>query len=140
MPPHDTGPPLRTENISTVRKPTKEFLAHLRAMGTGELRAFTNTLSTLDFRRLTELDVAEIGHFIRTDGCTGTFNFYLRCCIIHDWWYRTHRNLNGSLVTKLEADRGMRDCIMAHSMWGHWNPIAHWRYWAVREFGTKAWE
>lgn len=119
---------------------TPAFLSYLRGMDESELLAFTAVLSTRDWRLLTELDIAEVGNFIRTDGCTGTFDFYLRCCILHDWWYRTHRDLDGSPVTKLAADRRLRDCIASRSILGWWNPMAHWRYWAVRKWGRKAWQ
>ena len=123
-----------------MRAPTPEFLAHLRSMPTEGLRTFTATLSTRDWRKMTELDIAEIDHFVQSDGCTGTFDFYRQCCVLHDWLYRTHRDFHGAPIGKKDADALLRSCIMHRSKFGFWNPMAHWRYWAVRKFGTKAWE
>ena len=113
---------------------------NLRTMSTSELLHFTATLSTRDWRKLTERDFAEIGLFIATDGCSGVPDFYLNCCIIHDWWYRTHHNLDGTPITFDEANRGMRQCIRQKSWLGRFSPMAWWRYWGVREFGRKAWD
>ena len=119
--------------------PTPEFLAHLRRMPLRELLAFTGTLSSRDWRQMTELDIGEVGQFVLSDGCTGVFDFYVQCCFLHDWYYRTHRDFYGFLQSKKSADRVLHDCIMSHSPFGHWSPMAWWRYWAVRKFGRKAW-
>ena len=130
----------KKSNLSAVStEPSPEFLAHLRSMSTQELLAFTATLSTRDWRQMTELDIAEIGRFVQTDGCTGTFDFYLQCCILHDWVYRTHRDFHGQPMSKKDADKLLRSCIMSRSWLGQLNPMAWWRYWAVRRFGRKAW-
>lgn len=122
-----------------ITKPTAEFLAHLRHLPRSKLLAFTGTLSTRDWRRMTELDIAEIDHFVQSDGCTGTFDFYRGCCVLHDWCYRTHRDFYGMPISKKDSDQLLRGCIMSRSALGHWNPMAWWRYWAVRRFATKAW-
>lgn len=113
---------------------------NLREMSTSELLHFTATLSTQDWRKLTQRDFAEIGLFIATDGCTGVPDFYLDCCIIHDWWYRTHRNLDGTPITFDEANKALECCIRSKSWFGRFSPMAYWRYWGVREFGKKAWD
>lgn len=111
----------------------------LRQASTETLLSFTATLSTRDWRKLTENDYAKIGVFIATDGCSGVPDFYLNCCIIHDWWYRTHRNLDGTPITKKEADEGLKQCIRAHSILGGHSLIARVWYWGVRKFARKAW-
>ena len=111
----------------------------LRQASTETLLSFTTTLSTRDWRNLTERDYAEIGVFVATDGCSGVPDFYLNCCIIHDWWYRTHRNLDGTPITKTQADKGLKECIQADSVLGRFSPMAWWRYWGVKKFGRKAW-
>ena len=111
----------------------------LLTLSDGDLLAFTRTLSTRDWRKLTESDYAEIGEFVATDGCSGVPDFYLNCCIIHDFYYRTHRNLNATRITKGTADKRLRDCIMRGSVFRSLSPMAWWRYWGVRGFGKKAW-
>ena len=112
---------------------------NLRTLSNAGLLAFTAKLSTRDWHKLTEADYAEIGVFVATDGCSGVPDFYLNCCIIHDWWYRTHRNLDGKPITKTQADKGLSECIQADSWLGRFSPMAHWRYWGVKKFGKKAW-
>ena len=104
------------------------------------LLAFTNTLSTKDWHGFTDNDIADIGLFIATDGCSGVPDFYLNCCIIHDWFYRTHRDFNGNPVTKNYADKVLRDCIKSQSWLGFLSPMAWWRYYGVKQFGKKAWQ
>lgn len=111
----------------------------LRDLPTEDLLVFTSTLSTRNWCGLTDSDFAEIGVFIATDGCSGVPDFYLDCCIIHDWWYRTHRNLDGSSITRAEADKRLMKCIQADSWFGKFSPMAWWRYWGVQKFGKKAW-
>lgn len=117
---------------------------NLRTMPTKELLEFTATLSTRDWKKLTECDYAEIGLFIATDGCTGVPDFYLNCCILHDWFYRTHRDLYGRPATKAYADRiGMKECIRRCSWLGRFSPMAWWRWWGLRKWfkekSEKSW-
>ena len=112
---------------------------NLRGMTTEELLSFTATLSTRDWRQLSDDDFERIEEFIHSDGCTGVPEFYHNGCVMHDWWYRTHRNLDGTAITKREADRGLEEYIEAHSPLGNVSIIARLWYWGVRRFGRKAW-
>lgn len=112
----------------------------LREMPTSELLAFTAKLSTRDWRKLNEYDFAEISLFIASDGCSGVPDFYLDYCIIHDWWFRTHRNLDGTPITFDEANRGLAEGIRSKSILGRFSPMAWWRYLGVTKWGKKAWE
>ena len=58
----------------------------------------------------------------------------------HDISYRTHCWLDGTEVTKDEADRTFRQRIQATSFFGRWSPLAYWRYCAVQWFGGRSWE
>lgn len=111
----------------------------LKTLPTADLLAFTVTLSTRDWRKLTKYDIAKISLFVASDGCSGVPDFYLDCCIIHDWFYRTHRDLDGTPITRAEADRRLKKCIQSESMFGAFSPMAWWRYHAVKRFGKKAW-
>lgn len=113
---------------------------NLRVLSYEDLCAFTSTLSTLDWHKLTEKDFAKIGLFIASDGCSGVPDFYLNCCILHDWFYRTHRHLDGSPITKLQADKILKECDQRKSILGKASIIARLWYWGVRNFGKKAWQ
>ena len=108
-----------------------------------ELLAFTAQLSTRNWRKLTDEDFAGIGLFIATDGCSGVPDFYLDCCIIHDWWYRTHRHLDATPITKYQADKALAECIQNDSFFGRFSPMAWWRRRGLRKWfktqSRKAW-
>lgn len=108
-------------------------------MPTEELIAFTSLLSTRDWRKLTDADFAQIDTYINSDGCTGVPDFYRRGCVIHDFYYRTHRNLDGTPITKRQADRVLRLYIQSKSLFGIFSPMAWWRYWGVRKLAVRAW-
>ena len=104
------------------------------------LLVFLNTLSTNDPYQLNSDDIRKISDFIGSDGCTGVPDFYLSACIIHDFWYRSHRNFNGFPITKAEADMGFKKLIQKQSFLGVFSPMAQWRWLGVRFFGQKAWD
>lgn len=105
-----------------------------------KLKAFVLTLSTTDWRLMTSEDKVRISEYIESDGCTGVPDFYKRCCIFHDFWYRTHVDFDLNPITKKEADRRLSLCIQSRSFMGKISPMAWWRYWGVRFFGGRAWE
>lgn len=109
-------------------------------LSTEDLLKFTNTLSTKEWTQFTEKDIADIGLFIATDGCSGVPDFYLNCCIIHDWFYRTHCDFHGNPVTKNYADGVLKQCIQSGSLFGRFSPMAWWRWWGVKQFGKKSWQ
>lgn len=105
-----------------------------------QLLAFTRTLSSLDWKKLNPDDYYRIGKFIASDGCTGVPDFFLDGCKLHDFWYRTHRNLDGTPITELQADKGLEQYIWKHSIFGRFSPMAWWRRRALEYiFGQKAW-
>lgn len=111
----------------------------LRTLPPVELLAFTAGLSTRDWRKLTQEDFDKIDQFIESDGCTGVPDFYRNGCVIHDWWYRTHRNLDGTPITEATADLGLKQYIQSKSPLGRFSIISWWYYKGVRLFGKKAW-
>ena len=113
--------------------------AQLRALPNYELLAFTRELSTLDWQQLTQADFDKIDRFIESDGCTGVPDFYRNGCVIHDWWYRTHRNLDATPISEKQADVGLKEYIISRSPLGRFSLISWWYYRGVRMFGKKAW-
>lgn len=106
---------------------------------TVEILKFTSGLTTYDYRKLTKRDIKKLAKFVCSDGCTGVPEFYRESCIVHDFWYRTHRDLDGSEITKAEADRRMRVMIQDRSPAGVFSPMSWWRWAGVKLFASKAW-
>ena len=113
-------------------------------MSTSELLHLTGTLSTRDWTQFDEEDFADIALFVASDGCTGVPDFYLNECILHDWFYATHRDFYGRPVTQHYADSRMKKNIQKKSWFGKWSPMAWWRYRALRKWfrveSKKAWD
>lgn len=78
---------------------------------------------------------AELG----SDGCSGVLDVYLDACLEHDIHYRTHRRLDGSPITRKEADALFRQRMQERSLFGAFSPMAWWRWLGVRAFGASAW-
>ena len=104
------------------------------------LQEFIQNLSTSDPYKLTKADITNIKLYIDSDGCTGVPDFYKEECIKHDFYYRTHHNFKGMLISKEEADLLFMKGIQRKSKFGKLSPMAMWRYLGVRLFGRKAWE
>lgn len=107
---------------------------------TEELLKFTSGLSTTDWKKLTDDDYDLIEAYIDSDGCTGVPEFYHNGCVIHDFYYRTHRNLDGTPITRKQADTVLRRYIQSKSLFGRLSPMAFWRYLGVRKLANRAWE
>ena len=111
----------------------------LRTLPNEDLLTFTSLLTTRDWRKLTKNDFKMIDRFTRSDGCSGVPDFHRNGCVIHDFWYRTHRNLDGTPISKRQADAGLRAYIMSRSWFGIASPMAWWRYAGVRLLADRAW-
>lgn len=104
------------------------------------LLEFIQNLSTSDPLKLSKEDITNIKLYIDSDGCTGVPDFYKAECIKHDFYYRTHHNFKGELISKEWADLSFMRGIQSKSKFGKYSPMALWRYLGVRIFGRSAWE
>ena len=104
------------------------------------LLEFIENLSTTDPFKLTKADITNIKLYIDSDVCTGVPDFYKEECIKHDFYYRTHHNFKGELISKNQADLMFMRGIQNKSKFGKFSPMALWRYLGVKLFGGKAWE
>ena len=95
--------------------------------------------SALDWRRLTQADVDAIDRAIKSDGCSSVPDFYRNGCVMHDFWYRTHKDFDGTPITRAQADSRMRKYIQSKSPFGIFSPMAMWRLAGVRIGGSGAW-
>ena len=69
---------------------------------------------------------------LHSDGCTGVPEFYHDCCLEHDIHCRTGETLDGTPITRKEADAQFRRCIQNRSMFGCFSPLSWWRWVGVR--------
>ena len=72
---------------------------------------------------------------IKSDGCTGVLDWRVDCCYEHDVYYHDGRDLDGTPISRAEADRRFRLCNQARSPFGVWSPFAWWRWAGVRVGG-----
>lgn len=108
---------------------------------TCSLEPLTSRLSTLDYQRLTPIDVDLIDAFISSDGCSGPALQIARdFCVLHDFWYRTHRDFDGTPILKATADWRFSQLIRSKSPFGVFSPMALWRWAAVYACGHSSWE
>lgn len=74
---------------------------------------------------------AELG----ADGCTGATGGWVDCCLEHDVHYRLRTTLDGTPISRRDADARFRACMQSRSRLGWWSPVAWWRWAAVRLLG-----
>lgn len=85
--------------------------------------------------------VRELASELGSDGCTLSVlgRLYEDCCLEHDIHYRTHRTLDGTPITRDEADARLLACMQRRSFLGWWTPVGWIRYVAVRWCGASRW-
>lgn len=71
------------------------------------------------------------------DGCTGVTGAFVECCLEHDIHYRTGQRLDGTPITRRDADARFRACMQSRSKLGFFSPMAWWRWAGVRIFGRQ---
>jgi hypothetical protein len=122
-----------------------------------DLLDFVGDLSSDTIDALNDIDVKLIKWYVRSDGCTKVIDFFIRACIIHDFFYRTHHNFRGEMITRAQADAWFRDEIIRLSRlrlpgrirvwhlispviwWQYVCPLAWWRWCGVRLLAEPAW-
>lgn len=75
-----------------------------------------------------------------SDGCSHVPDFHVDACYEHDIAYRTHKNLDGTSITKADADARFRGRIQEMSALGAFSPMSWWRWFAVHQWGQSAWD
>ena len=106
---------------------------------------FLKDLSTSDCNQFTEADSKLVKNYVKSDGCTGVPDFFVEACREHDFYYRTHHDFEGKLITRSEADKRFRLRIQSLSkvrstpirIAGFF--ISWWRWLGVRLFAGAAW-
>lgn len=113
------------------------------------LLEFLSALSTSDCNEFTATDCELIRFYVKSDGCTNVVDIFLQACIEHDFYYRTHHDFEGKLISRREADRRFRLRIQGLSKRyvGRLKPLIlvagffiSWERWlGVRVFALPAW-
>jgi hypothetical protein len=114
--------------------------AELLALSNQEIQAFGATLTTTNHLKMTEADIQKISDFVCADGCTGVTQIYKPACIIHDFYYMTHRDFEGKPINKAEADKRFRQVLQRLSFFGILSPMSWWRWAGVGVFGHMFWD
>lgn len=104
-----------------------------------DLLDFIKELSTFDHLSMTDNDCKMIRYYVHSDGCTRVSSLYLPECYKHDFYYRTHHDFEGKLITRAEADKRFRLGIQKRSGCGVYNLLSWWRWAGVRLWGYNAW-
>lgn len=86
-----------------------------------------------------ELLIKQKAEELKSDGCTAVTQLFKICCLEHDIYYRTHRDLKGNPLTRGEADVKFRQCMQSRSRIGKGSPIAIVRWLGVKLFAKRAW-
>lgn len=77
---------------------------------------------------------------LKSDGCSFVPDFYIIACLDHDIGYRTHADIFGDPLTKVETDLKFRWAIQHESILGRFSPMSYWRSLLVSLFGQRAWD
>lgn len=99
-------------------------------------------LSSDDPDKFTQHDWDLVHAYTKSDGCTGVVDFYLQACVEHDFYFRTHHDFSGRVISFYEANRRFRIRIQRLSRLGLISPMSWWRWIAVCSLpqAKQAWE
>jgi len=77
---------------------------------------------------------------LKSDGCTGVPDTYLYSCKEHDIHTRTHKTVQGEIITFNQAAYCIRRRVQQGSVLGSLSPISWFRWVGVHIFGHRPWE
>jgi len=104
------------------------------------LEWFLKDLSCDNPDNFTDEDWRLIRAYTRSDGCTGVADIFVKACWEHDFYFRTHHDFNGKVISFWEANRRFRRRMQWCSKLGFLSPVSWWRWLGVSLFGKAAWE
>ena len=104
------------------------------------LSQFFDRLHENDPDKFTDREWDLIWAYVRSDGCTSVPNFHVRACWEHDFYFRTHHDFCGHVISFWEANRRFRIRIQRLSWLGVCSPISWWRWLGVTLLGRNAWD
>lgn len=103
------------------------------------LEDFIKALSTNNPDIFTDADWNLVRFYTRSDGCTKVPNIHVRACYEHDFYFRTHHDFCGHVISFWEANRRFRIRIQRLSRFGICSPVSWWRWLGVTLLARNAW-
>lgn len=100
---------------------------------------FLNNLTSQNPDEFTENDWKLIKFYTKSDGCTRAFSWRIFACFEHDFYFRTHHDFSGKIISFREANRRFRIRLQQLSPLGVCSPMSWWRWAGVACFGRSAW-
>lgn len=101
---------------------------------------FLNNLSCDDPDKFTKEDWKLVKFYTKSDGCTNASKSRVETCWEHDFYFRTHHDFTGKIISFSEANRRFRQSNQKRSGFGAFSPMAWWRWAAVSICGKSAWK
>lgn len=65
-----------------------------------------------------------------SDGCTAVPDIHVECCWQHDIEW-SGRMVDGTPISRADANRRFRECIQSRSKLGRFSPMSWWRFGGV---------
>lgn len=100
---------------------------------------FLNNLTSQNPDEFTENDWKLIKFYTKSDGCTRVLDLRVWACFEHDFYFRTHHDFTGRVISFREANRRFRIRLQRLSLFGVCSPMAWWRWAGVSLCGRSAW-
>lgn len=100
---------------------------------------FLQQLSTPNPDRFTEEDWKLVRAYTRSDGCTNALDWLPKSCWEHDFYFRTHHDFSGRVISFCQANNRYLLRMIRLSPFGVFNLRAYLRWLAVALLGKSAW-
>lgn len=103
------------------------------------LEWFLASLSTTNPDKFTDLDWQLIRTYTRSDGCSGVSDWHVKACWEHDFYFRTHHDFEGKVISFSEANLRFLRRLFKLSWLSIFNLRAYIRWLGVTVLGKNAW-
>lgn len=103
------------------------------------LNAFIDKLRESNPDKFTDREWDLVWAYTKSDGCTGVVDIFVRACYEHDFYFRTHHDFEGKVISFWEANKRFRKRIQKLSNFGVLSPVSWWRWLAVTVCAHNAW-
>jgi len=103
------------------------------------LNQFLDRLRESNPDRFTDREWDLVWAYTKSDGCTGVADIYVKACWEHDFYFRTHHDFCGHVISFWEANKRFRIRMQRCSKLGVLSPVSWWRWLGVALLGRSAW-
>ena len=104
------------------------------------LNQFIKVLGNSNPDEVTQREWDLIWAYTKSDGCTGVADIYVKACYEHDYYFRTHHDFEGKVISFWEANKRFRKRIQSLSRLGVFSPFSWERWIGVTLFAKPSWE